>query len=109
MKGKARFIKEYILNKVITFDTIENFWRLWNNIDVPLIASIDYIYFKAHIQPEWEDPLNLEGGKWVITLPVEDELLEECYFAWTNLLVNVMSGQFDKEQYDCINGLLFSV
>ena len=79
MKGKARYTKEYILTKVCTFDSVEDWWRVYNNVysTKDIIANTDYLLFKAHVQPIWEDDWNVEGGKWVTTIPVEEDLEEE--------------------------------
>ena len=47
-----------------------------------VISNTDYLIFKKGIRPEWEDPANKEGGKWVVTLPIEDDMEEECDRAW---------------------------
>ena len=36
-----------------------------------LTPNADYMMFLARVMPEWEDPLNKEGGKWVLTIPKE--------------------------------------
>ncbi len=79
MKGKARWSKEYNLTKIFTFDTAEEFWQCWNNLYsvTDIISSTDYLLFKAHMKPEWEDPENVQGGKWVVTIPTEDDFEEE--------------------------------
>ena len=33
------------------------------------MPNTDYMLFKKGIRPEWEDPHNRAGGKWVVTLP----------------------------------------
>lgn len=78
-KGKARWQKEYKLNEVFTFDSIENFWRMQNNIvNVRnIVANTDYLLFKQGITPEWEDPKNNDGGKWVVTIPVDKHMENE--------------------------------
>jgi len=78
-RGKERWQKEYKLNEIFTFATIEEFWSLFNNVvDVKeLIPNTDYLLFKQGIKPEWEDPKNNDGGKWVITLPKEKEMLKD--------------------------------
>ena len=65
--------------------------------------------FKKHIKPEWEDPANRLGGKWVITLPIEDDFEEEVTDAWLNLLLNVIGGQFSYNQMEVINGVIYSI
>jgi len=72
----------------MTFDTVEDFWRLYNNI-VPasqLTPGSDYHLFKEHIEPKWEDPANAVGGKWIIPIPTKarGEGLDKLWL-WTIL------------------------
>lgn len=55
-----------LLKKVITFDSVEEFWGIYNNISAAsqLAQKSDYHLFKVGIRPEWEDAQNKHGGKW---------------------------------------------
>ena len=109
-KKNARY-NEYVLHEVFTFGTIEDFWRMYNhtyNIS-EVISNTDYLIFKKGIRPEWEDPANREGGKWVVTLPIEDDMEEEVDKAWLQLLMQVTGGAFAKNERDMINGMIFSI
>lgn len=115
-KGKARWQREYKLNDVHTFATIEDFWRLFNNIVgvKDLIPNTDYLLFKQGIKPEWEDPKNNDGGKWVITLPLEAAIANEgledsCEYAWNNIIYMMIGANIDQELYDIINGIIYSI
>ena len=74
-----------------------------------IISNTDYLLFKKGIRPEWEDPENKHGGKWVVTMPIEDDLEEDCENAWQQLILHLISGQFPKEQRNVINGIVISV
>ena len=74
-----------------------------------VISNTDYLLFKKGVRPEWEDPANKQGGKWVVTLPIADDMEEDCDDAWLQLILNLLAGQFPKEQRDVINGIVFSV
>ena len=71
---------EYILHEVYSFDTVEDFWCMYNNIYKveEIMPNTDYMLFKKGVRPEWEDPHNRDGGKWVVTLPIEEDMEEEC-------------------------------
>ncbi|MBN3307939.1 IF4EB factor, partial [Amia calva] len=58
------------LSLITKFDTVEDFWALYNNIQVAskLSSGCDYSVFKDGIEPMWEDPQNKCGGRWLITL-----------------------------------------
>ena len=109
-KKNARY-KEYLLHEVYTFGTIEEFWKMYNHTNTvgEVISNTDYLNFKKGIRPEWEDPSNQNGGKWVVTLPIEDDMEEEVDRAWLNLLLHVIGGLFEKQERDLINGMIFSI
>jgi translation initiation factor 4E len=56
------------LIKLMTFDTVEDFWACYHHVQLPskLPVGSDYMLFKNGIQPKWEDPQNCEGGKWAM-------------------------------------------
>ncbi|MCJ1357023.1 MAG: eukaryotic translation initiation factor 4E [Icmadophila ericetorum] len=55
-----------LLKEVVTFDSVEEFWGVYNNITPTseLALKSDYHLFKKGVRPEWEDPQNKHGGKW---------------------------------------------
>lgn len=61
---------EHALKQKDTFDTVEDFWRVYHlikpvdNDQVKLPA--DYSIFKTGIKPMWEDPANMDGGRWLL-------------------------------------------
>ncbi|EMD42215.1 hypothetical protein CERSUDRAFT_110746 [Gelatoporia subvermispora B] len=59
------------IKSVITFDSVEEFWGVYNNIVPPskLPNKANYYLFKQGIIPAWEDEANKNGGKWSIQLP----------------------------------------
>ncbi|PFH54533.1 hypothetical protein AMATHDRAFT_169006 [Amanita thiersii Skay4041] len=61
------------IKRVISFDSVEEFWGLYNNIVPPsqLPQKANYYLFKEGIIPAWEDEANKIGGKWSIQLPKE--------------------------------------
>ncbi|CAB1331027.1 unnamed protein product [Coregonus sp. 'balchen'] len=58
------------LRLISKFDTVEDFWALYNHIQLSsnLISGCDYSLFKDGIEPMWEDERNKRGGRWLITL-----------------------------------------
>ena len=53
--------------QVMTVDTIEDFWSLYNHIEEAsrLTPGSDYSLFKEGIFPDWEDAQNAPGGRWL--------------------------------------------
>jgi len=52
--------------KVAMISTVEEFWALYNFIQPAssLTQGSDYYLFKEGIRPMWEDPKNINGGRW---------------------------------------------
>jgi len=63
------------LKKMVSFDTVEDFWRIYNNIKPAsaLSSGSNYHLFKDHIEPKWEDVQNSKGGKWVVQIPPKNK------------------------------------
>ncbi|KAG2752370.1 cap binding protein [Suillus brevipes Sb2] len=61
------------IKRVVSFDSVEEFWGLYNHIVPPsqLPQKANYYLFKEGIIPAWEDEANKNGGKWSIQLPKE--------------------------------------
>lgn len=59
------------LQKVISFNVVEDFWAVYNHIQLAskLNAGHDYALFRAGTRPAWEDEANKVGGRWVVSLP----------------------------------------
>jgi len=93
------------IKKIAPFSSIESFWALWTHLSLPstLQPTTDYILFHMDVKrPVWEDPLNKDGGKWIIRLRkgVADVL-------WENLVLALIGDQFDEEDRVC--GCVLSV
>lgn len=92
-----------------SYSTVEDFWRLFNNLVPPsrLPQGSNYHMFKHGVAPEWEDPYNRKGGKWVVMLPNKGEdclkKLDECWM-W---VVLALIGEF-FEDADQISGIVIS-
>ncbi|KAF8761600.1 Eukaryotic translation initiation factor 4E [Rhizoctonia solani] len=52
------------IKRLIKFDSVEEFWGLYNNIIAPskLPPKANYYLFKDDILPAWEDAANKDGG-----------------------------------------------
>ena len=59
------------LQKVISFNVVEDFWAVYNHIQLAskLNAGHDYALFRAGTRPAWEDEANKVGGRWIVSLP----------------------------------------
>lgn len=68
-----------------------------------MLPTTDYLLFHSQIRrPIWEDPLNIDGGKWIIRLRkgIADRL-------WEDLVLGIIGDQFEEEDEIC--GCVLSV
>jgi len=84
------------IKKVISFDSVEEFWGLYNNIVPPsqLPQKANYYLFKEGIIPAWEDPANKDGGKWSIQLP-KDKNRANIDKMWLFTMLSAIGETFD--------------
>lgn len=56
--------------RVYSFNTVEHFWSMFDHLKKPseLPAVADLALFKKDYRPMWEDAINKNGGRWLITL-----------------------------------------
>eukprot|EP00218_Dolichomastix_sp_CCMP3274_P002400 CAMPEP_0170161960 /NCGR_PEP_ID=MMETSP0033_2-20121228/76842_1 /TAXON_ID=195969 /ORGANISM="Dolichomastix tenuilepis, Strain CCMP3274" /LENGTH=198 /DNA_ID=CAMNT_0010399585 /DNA_START=58 /DNA_END=654 /DNA_ORIENTATION=- len=96
------------LRMVYTFNTVEDFWCLYNNIVAPskLIHGTDFHLFKEGIEPKWEDPRNAKGGKWTYNIPkgANRGSTDQC---WLNVLLSLIGEQYAEPSEVC--GAVISV
>ncbi|KAL8823462.1 MAG: hypothetical protein Q9191_005834 [Dirinaria sp. TL-2023a] len=89
-----------LLKEVVTFDSVEEFWGVFNNITPvsELQLKSDYHLFKKGVRPEWEDPQNKHGGKWSYSFkgksaPIDNLWLQVTLAAIGETLENDEDGE----------------
>jgi len=77
------------LRPIGTFSTVESFWQYYNHILKPsqLENNANYHLFKKGIKPMWEDETNKNGGKWVITIKGNTDLLDKI---WDDVVLSMI-------------------
>lgn len=77
------------------FDTVESFCRYFNWLKPPskIERNSNYHLFKSGIKPMWEDEANANGGKWVLTMKNNPQLLDRC---WSWLAMAMVGEEFDE-------------
>ncbi|KAJ3071160.1 hypothetical protein HDU98_005736 [Podochytrium sp. JEL0797] len=95
------------LKNLITFDTVEDFWGVYNNVikASSLSAGSNFHLFQAGIQPMWEDPQNEKGGKWVAQVAKSKNA--EMDNLWLQTVLSVIGECF--EDADEVLGCVVSV
>ncbi|GFQ02591.1 eukaryotic translation initiation factor isoform 4e-2 [Phtheirospermum japonicum] len=93
------------LRQVYTFDTVEEFWCLYDQIFRPskFPANADFHLFRSGVEPKWEDPECANGGKWTVTSSKKTNLDE----MWLETLMALIGEQFDEADEIC--GVVASV
>ncbi|GMI46159.1 hypothetical protein TrCOL_g10692 [Triparma columacea] len=81
-----------------TFDTVEDFWSLFNNV-LPasrLGPGCNYHLFKKGVMPMWEDKKNEHGGKWIITIPKQDRQKGKVDEWWLYTVLAMIGETMDE-------------
>ncbi len=88
-----------MLNEVYTFNSLEKFWKMYNNL-VPieyLPSNTDFFIFKDYIKPEWEDCKNKSGGRWIYDIAWDKNkhnlISQHTEQVWLKL-VNIINSSF---------------
>ncbi|KAI8379154.1 translation initiation factor eIF 4e-like domain-containing protein [Radiomyces spectabilis] len=90
------------LKEIVSVDTVEDFWGVYNNIVKVnhLDVSSNYHIFKKGIRPEWEDAANANGGKFSIQLP-RNRTGEAINDYWLYTILAMIGEQFAYEDQIC--------
>lgn len=97
--GRPADEKQYerALHCIGSFRTVQGFWRFWNSMEVssvPTFASLSIC--KSPIKPMWEDPHNVNGGRWVFK---SEKTRTKEFF--TNLALALIGGYFECHESLC--------
>ena len=93
--------KSYI--KIYTFNTIEQFWALFNKIPLLHLSTGMYFLMKENILPLWEDKNNVKGGCWSYKVGKKD-----ASQAYLDLLKSVISDNACPDHPEIITGASIS-
>ena len=96
-----------LLRPVTSFQTVEEFWAIIQNIPEPheLPLKSDYHVFRNDVRPEWEDEANAKGGKWSFQLRGKGADIDEL---WLRTLLAVIGETIDEDDSQ-INGVVLSI
>jgi len=94
---------------IITVNTVEDFWSLYNHIEVAskLAPGSDYSLFKEGIIPDWEDKRNQNGGRWIINLD-KRQRAEQLDNYWLEILFFLIGEHADQHAHQ-VNGAVVNV
>ncbi|KAL8727329.1 MAG: hypothetical protein Q9166_006097 [cf. Caloplaca sp. 2 TL-2023] len=89
-----------LLKEVVTFDSVEEFWGVYNNITPvsELALKSDYHLFKKGVRPEWEDLQNKHGGKWAYQF--KDKRAAPIDELWLHLMLAAIGETLETGEDD---------
>jgi len=107
--GKGESSWNDLLKEVVTFDSVEEFWGIYNNITKTsdLALKSDYHLFKAGIRPEWEDIQNKHGGKW--SYQFKDKRAVPIDERWLHVMLAAIGETLESENDKEITGVVVNV
>ena len=91
------------VKKIADFDTIDEFWGIFQHLRKPdsCRPGIEYFMFKEPIKPMWEDENNKNGGRFSIKLKHGYTTI-----IWEEMIFALIGGILPKEMKDEINGIV---
>lgn len=122
-----------LLKKVITFDSVEEFWgiyvsfhpdtflilppiflvlrrNIWQNNITPvsdLQLKSDYHLFKDNVRPEWEDLQNKHGGKW--SYQFKDKRSVDIDKLWLHVMLAAIGETLEDDDDGEVMGVVVNV
>lgn len=98
-----------LLKEVITFESVEEFWGVYNNIAPvsSLALKSDYHLFKEGVRPEWEDPQNKHGGKWSYSF--KDKRSVDIDELWLHTMLAAIGETLEDEEDGEVMGVVVNV
>lgn len=100
------------LQHVISFKTVEEFWAVYNHIQLSskLSPGHDYALFRAGTRPAWEDEANKAGGRWMLSLNAKQHRVKDLDRLWLELMLLIIGEDFDTpDQSSLVVGAVVSI
>jgi len=88
------------LAEMPAFQHVETFWRYWHHMEPcsGLDLGSNYHLFRTGVKPMWEDEANANGGKWVLTMKNNPQLLDR---SWSWLAMALVGEELDDGDELC--------
>lgn len=87
--------------KVYTFNTIEDFWLFYKNINS--YEKYQFFLMRDGIKPVWEDEKNIKGGAY--SYIISKNLSKD---SWVNLSMKMIGETLTNDSDDIINGITYN-
>lgn len=99
-KGMSKGQFEDSMKVLGTFNTMADFWDRFSSLmHEKLPTKSNVRVFQSMIRPMWEDPINRDGGKWIVVIPKQKSV-----GVFNEVLACMVGGKFKCE----ISGLVLS-
>jgi len=97
------------LRQITTFDSVEDFWSIYNHIQLASKLSVgcDYSLFKEGVQPMWEDDRNRMGGRWLVNLS-KNQRSTDLDRIWLETLLCLIGEAFGEDS-DQVCGAVINI
>ncbi|KAJ1552605.1 hypothetical protein HK405_010685 [Cladochytrium tenue] len=91
------------LKKLVTFDTVEDFWGVYNHVlkASQLAHGSNFHLFKEGVRPMWEDPANEKGGKWVLQIVRGNKKKTDLDTLWLNTMLACIGEMYEFSEDVC--------
>ena len=89
--------------KIYTINSIESFWKLYNNLNNKLVENSMLFLMKNNINPLWEDKENVNGGCWSLKIP-KGNIIE----TWNNISIHLVNENIIYDKEIKVNGISIS-
>jgi len=96
------------LTNIGSFSSVEDFWGYYHKLQRPsrMQADTTYHLFKSGVNPIWEDPENINGGKWVINFSKQNRFIFNIDLIWEDIVLGIVGETIDTDRDIC--GVVFS-
>ncbi|KAL0266456.1 UNVERIFIED_CONTAM: hypothetical protein PYX00_008986 [Menopon gallinae] len=93
--------------EIFSFDTIEDFWSLYNHIKTAseLKPGCDYSLFKKGVRPMWEDEANKKGGRWLFCIEKKQRSPDVDKY-WLEVILCMIGEAFDAYSDDVCGAVI---
>jgi len=99
-KGMSKGQFEDSMKVLGTFNTMADFWDRFSNLmHEKLPTKSNVRVFQSNVRPLWEDPVNCDGGKWIVVIPKQKSV-----GVFNEVLAAMVGVKFECE----VSGLVLS-
>jgi len=100
------------LQHVISFKSVEEFWAVYNHIELAsrLQPGLDYALFRSGTRPAWEDTANKTGGRWIVSLNSRNFRKVHLDRLWLEVMLLIIGEDFNSvDESSLVVGAVVSI